>query len=341
MELTNDQKVTIEYFRKRPEILVAGRDGSNSGDDIYTVIRSALDYASAESGKEVDLRLEDGAICMRVYGTGKESEDELSRVIFGPHLQYGRMDTESYVTMRRKTYYTDYPIYFINILSKTFQFTSFMNGRYTTVNCSKGMLVGLEEDVTAEKDGVEISFKLDKECFNGHYSFNVDYIKKAIRYSVARNVGLRVIFEGVTYQSNDGLLGLLMDEIKSEQLYEPVHLVGDGIEIAFTHIEGTTTEIVSFCNTRYTEYGGCHVAALEKVFPKYLMSLSKMKLPHKDVMKGLVCYFGIDIIDPMFGPHHRLATDVVSKYDSNFNHVDGPQISNVLENFLNNEELTN
>ena len=49
MELTNDQKVTIEYFRKRPEILVAGRDGSNSGDDIYTVIRSALDYASAES----------------------------------------------------------------------------------------------------------------------------------------------------------------------------------------------------------------------------------------------------------------------------------------------------
>ena len=115
MRLTNDQKTTIEYFRRRPEILVAGRDGSNSGDDIYTVIRSALDYASAESGKEVDLKLEDGAVCMRVYGTGKESEDELSRVIFGP-LHYGRMDTESYVTMRRKTYYTDYPIYFINIL---------------------------------------------------------------------------------------------------------------------------------------------------------------------------------------------------------------------------------
>jgi topoisomerase-4 subunit B len=243
--------------------------------------------------------------------------------------------------MRRKTYYTDYPIYFINILSETFKFTSFMNGRFTSVNCRKGLPAEIEEGFTSEKDGVVISFLLDKECFNGHYSFNVEHIKKSIRYSVARNDGLRVIFEGVTYQSNDGLLGLLMDEIKSEQLYEPVHLVGDGIEIAFTHIEGTTTEIVSFCNTRYTEYGGCHVAALEKVFPKYLMSLSKIKLPHKDVMKGLVCYFGIDIIDPMFGPHHQLATDVVSKYDSNFNHVDGPQISNVLENFLNNEELTN
>jgi topoisomerase-4 subunit B len=211
-----------------------------------------------------------------------------------------------------------------------------MNGRFTSVNCRKGLPAEIEEGFTSEKDGVVISFLLDKECFNGHYSFNVEHIKKSIRYSVARNDGLRVIFEGVTYQSNDGLLGLLMDEIKSEPLYEPVYLVGDGIEIAFTHIEDTTTEIVSFCNTRYTEYGGCHVAALEKVFPKYLMSLSKIKLPHKDVMKGLICYFGIDIIDPMFGPHHQLATDVVSKYDSDFNHVDGPKISNVLENFLNN-----
>lgn len=336
MILTNDQKNTIEHFRRRPGILVAGRDGSNPGDDIYTIVRSALDYASAESGKEVVLKVEDSTVCLRVYGNAKETEDELSRVIFGPHLHYGRMDTESYVTMRRKTYYTDYPIYFINILSETFKFTSFMNGRYTTVNCSKGRLVGLEKDVTAEKDGVVISFLLDKECFNGHYSFNAEYVKKAIKYSIARNKGLRVVFDGVTYQSNDGLLGLLMDEIKSEPLYEPVYLVGDGIEIAFTHIEGTTTEIVSFCNTRYTEYGGCHVADLEKVFPKYLMSLSKIKLPHKDVMKGLVCYFGIDIIDPEFGPHHQLATDVVSKYDSDFNHVDGPKISNVLENFLNN-----
>ena len=341
MRLTNEQTATIEHFRKRPGMLVAGKDGSNPGDDIYTIIRSTLDYASAESGKEVDLKLVDGTVCLRVYGSGKESEDELSRVIFGPHHPCGRMDTESYVKMHRMTYYTDYPIYFINILSERFRFMSFMNGRFTSVNCRKGLPAGIEEGFTSEKDGVEISFMLDKECFNGHYSFNVDYIKKAIRYSVARNVGLRVIFEGVTYQSNDGLLGLLMDEIKSEPLYEPVHLVGDGIEIAFTHIEGTTTEIVSFCNTRYTEYGGCHVAALEKVFPKYLMSLSKIKLPHKDVMKGLVCYFGIDIIDSEFGPHHQLATDVVSKYDSNFNHVDGPKISNVRENFLNNEELTN
>ena len=53
MELTNDQKATIEYFRKHPGKLVDGRDGSNHGDDLYTIISSVLDYASAESGKEV------------------------------------------------------------------------------------------------------------------------------------------------------------------------------------------------------------------------------------------------------------------------------------------------
>ena len=334
MRLTNDQKAIIEYFRIRPGMLVAGRNGSNSGDDIYTIIRSALDYARAESGKEVDLKLVDSTVSLRVYGSGKESEDELSRVIFGPHLHCGRMDTESYAMMQRKTYYTDYPIYFINILSETFRFTSFMNGRFTTVNCRKGMPAGLEKGIADEKDGVEITFMLDKECFNGHYSFNVEHIKKSIRYSAARNNGLQVIFEGETYQSNDGLLGLLMNEIKSEPLYEPIHLIGDGIEIAFTHVEKPTTEIVSFCNTRYTEYGGCHVAALEKVLPKYLVSLKKVKLPHKESMKGLVCYFGINILDPDFGPHHQLASDVVSKYDSDFNYVDGQKISTVLRKFL-------
>jgi DNA gyrase/topoisomerase IV subunit B len=60
------------------------------------------------------------------------------------------------------------------------------------------MPLGLDEGVTSEKDGIDISFKLDKESFNGHYSFNVDNIKKSIKYSVARNEGLCVSLEGVT-----------------------------------------------------------------------------------------------------------------------------------------------
>ena len=337
MKLTKDQKATIEHFRRRPGMLVAGGEGTNPGDDIYTIIRSAIDFAFAESGKEVELSLIDGTIRIRSYGCGKESEEELSRVIFGPHLQFGMMDTETYALTRRTNYYTAYPIHFINILSEEFKFTSYVSGRYTSISCEKGMPAAVDKGDTCENDGVEISFILDKECFNGYYSFNMEHVKKSIRYSVARNDGLRVVFKGDMYQSNDGLLGLLMDELKAKPLYEPIHLIGDGIEMAFTHVEEPTTEIVSFCNTRYTEYGGCHIAALEKVFPKYLMSLSKIKLSHKDVMKGLVCYFGINVMDPEFGPHHQLATDVVSKYDADFNYVDGPKISTVLENFLNNK----
>ena len=110
MELTNDQKATIEYFRKHPGKLVDGRDGSNHGDDLYTIISSVLDYASAESGKEVVMRLEEDTLCFRVYGKGTKSKEELSRVVLGPPIQFGRMDTESYAQMRRETYYTNYPI---------------------------------------------------------------------------------------------------------------------------------------------------------------------------------------------------------------------------------------
>lgn len=79
MELTNDQKATIEYFRKHPGKLVDGRDGSNHGDDLYTIISSVLDYASAESGKEVVMRLEEDTLCFRVYGKGTKSKEELSK----------------------------------------------------------------------------------------------------------------------------------------------------------------------------------------------------------------------------------------------------------------------
>lgn len=198
MELTNDQKATIEYFRKHPGKLVDGRDGSNHGDDLYTIISSVLDYASVESGKEVVMRLEEDTLCFRVYGKGTKSKEELSRVVLGPPLQFGRMDTESYAQMRRETYYTNYPIYFINILSREFRLISYVDGRFASISCEKGMPLGLDEGVTSEKDGIDISFKLDKECFNGHYSFNVDYIKKSIKYSVARNEGLQVSLEGET-----------------------------------------------------------------------------------------------------------------------------------------------
>lgn len=58
------------------------------------------------------------------------------------------------------------------------------------------MPLGLDEGVTSENDGIDISFKLDKESFNGHYSFNVDYIKKSIKYSVARNEGCKFPLKG-------------------------------------------------------------------------------------------------------------------------------------------------
>lgn len=61
--------------------MVDGRDGSNHDDGLYIIISSFLDYASAESGKEVVMRLEEDTLCFRVYGKGTKSKEELSRVI--------------------------------------------------------------------------------------------------------------------------------------------------------------------------------------------------------------------------------------------------------------------
>ena len=116
MKVTEHQKSEINFFRLRPALLTDSRDGSRVRDGIYKAIKSAMDFVSKESGKEVCLKLNNNTVNIRVYGTGISDQNELSRIVFGPGMS-GRMDSREYVQHHRAYFYNAFPPYFINIIS--------------------------------------------------------------------------------------------------------------------------------------------------------------------------------------------------------------------------------
>ena len=334
MKMTEHQITEIEFFRSRPGLLTDCRDGSCARDGIYKVIQAVLDFLSKESGKDVIIRLEGQKVLVRAYGVGITDPVEQGRILFGPAFA-GMMDVEEYVRHRRSYYYNGFPAYFINILSEDYTFTSFQDGLQYSVNCQKGILAEEKEYPTKERNGVGLYFTLDSEIFK-EYSFNTAHVIQAIKYTVARNEGLRVSFDGELYHYEDGLLGLIKDEVGKNALYEPIHLRDNGIELAFTHIAEPVTEIVSFCNTVHTWDGGSHVSALEEVLPKYLGTFLAERLSAINPMKGLVCYFGINLLDMKFGNGgDTVYAEHMWEYDSDFNENNGNKITDEVESFMN------
>ena len=67
------------------------------------------------------------------------------------------------------------------------------------------------------------------------YEYRTEYIEPLIRNYVYLNVGLAILLNGQRFLSRHGLVDLLNEYMTSENLYEPIHLKGQDIEVVITH----------------------------------------------------------------------------------------------------------
>ena len=77
------------------------------------------------------------------------------------------------------------------------------------------------------------------------------------------NTGLTMLYNGEKFHSENGLYDLLNNEIEEGSTHYPViHLKGEDIEIAMTHMRNQYGESYhSFVNGQHTTMGGTHQAA--------------------------------------------------------------------------------
>ncbi|MFA9290310.1 MAG: toprim domain-containing protein, partial [Solirubrobacteraceae bacterium] len=143
-------------------------------------------------------------------------------------------------------------------------------------------------------------FTPDKDIFL-HFKFRTEYIEKMIRNYVYLNPGLRIIFNGIEYFSENGLKDLLLDLNNEDLVYDIIHLKANDIEVAITHTSRSYSEqYYSFVNGQNTTQGGTHLVAFKEAYVKTIREFFNKNYDPSDIKKSILAAVSIKVIEPIF-----------------------------------------
>src|SRR5437660_3327947 len=295
---------SLEHIRLRTGMYI-GRigDGSHYDDGCYILLKEVIDNAIDEFimgyGKEVQIEIQDKSVVVRDFGRGIP----LGKVI----------DCVSKINTGAK--YNDDVFQFsvglngvgtkaVNALSKEFLVRSVREGEFVEASFKQGKLKNEKKGKAAnEADGTLIRFEPDPDIFK-EVEFKPDHVERRLRHYSYLNSGLKLIFNGKTFQSRNGLLDLVMEDLqadKSEPIYPPLHYSEKTLEFCFTHTNSRFGEtFYAFVNGQYTTDGGTHLSAFREGLLKAVNEHAREKFEGDDVRESMVGAVAIRLKDPVF-----------------------------------------
>jgi DNA gyrase subunit B/topoisomerase-4 subunit B len=192
----------------------------------------------------------------------------------------------------------------VNALSEQFLVRSHRGGEFVEAAFKRGKLKGEKGSKNPkEADGTFIRFTPDPEIFKA-IEFRPELIERRLRHYSYLNTGLKLIYNGQTFQSRNGLLDLVLEDLKgdnSESIYPPLHYSSKMLEFCFTHSNSRYGEtFYSFVNGQYTGDGGTHLSAFREGLLKAVNEYSKGGYEGDDVRECMVGAVAIRLKDPVF-----------------------------------------
>jgi DNA gyrase/topoisomerase IV subunit B len=143
---------------------------------------------------------------------------------------------------------------------------------------------------------------------------------------------LKLILNGKTYVSKNGLLDLLQRKTNADELRYPIiHLKGDDIEVAITHENQYGEEYYSFVNGQFTTQGGTHLAAFREAFVKTIREFYKKDYEPSDIRGSICAAISVRVQEPVF--ESQTKTKLGSQYVSE----GGLSMKNFIAEFLMKE----
>ncbi|MBO7598879.1 MAG: type IIA DNA topoisomerase subunit B [Bacteroidales bacterium] len=333
-EYTDDKIVHLEWnehIRRRPGMYIGKLgDGQSADDGIYVLLKETIDNSIDEFmmgyGKKIEVSIQDSRVVVRDYGRGIP----LGKVVdVASQMNTGAKYDSS--VFKKSVGLNGVGIKAVNALSTNFMIRSFRDGQCKRVVFSKG--VCLEDDpicASNEKNGTETSFIPDKELFV-NYNFLDDYIVPMLKNYTYLNRGLTIVYNGEQYQSKNGLLDLLNENMSTEGIYPIIHLVGQDVEIAMTHNNKFSEEYYSFVNGQHTTQGGTHLMAFREALIKTVRDFYKKEFDVNDIKASIAAAVSIKVEEPVF--ESQTKTKLGSKNMS----PNGESIRNFMMNFVTRE----
>jgi DNA gyrase subunit B/topoisomerase-4 subunit B len=294
---------SLEHIRLRTGMYI-GRigDGSHYDDGCYVLLKEVIDNAIDEfimgAGREVQVTIENGTVMVRDFGRGIP----LGKVV----------DCVSQINTGAK--YNDDVFQFsvglngvgtkaVNALSKDFFVRSHRGGEYFEASFKQGKFKTEKKGKTPDPDGTLIRFEPDPAIFK-ETDFKTEHIERRLRHYSYLNAGLKLIYNGKTFQSRNGLLDLVMEDLAtdgSEAIYPPLHYSEKTLEFCFTHSNSRFGEsFYSFVNGQYTSDGGTHLSAFREGLLKAVNEYGREKFEGDDVRESMVGAVSLRLKDPVF-----------------------------------------
>lgn len=320
-----------EHIRMRPGMYIGKLgDGSSPDDGLYILLKEAIDNSIDEHimghGKEIQINIDDhGRVEVRDYGRGiplGKLYDCAAQINTG-----AKYDSEAF---KKSVGLNGVGIKAVNALSDFFEIQAWREGQTKALEFSRGELtVDMKKSRRdAGDDGTRLSFEVDRKIFPARARFREAIVEKMCRYYSYLNPALTVRFNGKRFRSKDGLLDLLREEMESTALYEPIHLIGKDIEIAFTHSADSGEEYYSFVNGQNTSQGGTHLAAFREALVQVVRSFYKKQYDPSDIRAGIEAAICVRIVEPVFESQTK------TKLGSTTIAPEGESLRSFIGNFL-------
>lgn len=320
-----------EHIRRRPGMYIGKLgDGSNSDDGIYVLLKEVLDNSIDEYmmgfGRQITVDVTDTSVTVRDFGRGVplgKLIDVAAKMNTG-----GKYDSKAF---KKSVGLNGVGIKAVNALSINFTIASYRDGQMREAKFSEGELIS-ETGLTAtdEPNGTFVYFTPDSSIFKD-YRFREEFIIPLLKNYTFLNTGLTIIFNGKRFVSRNGLLDLLKENMTNEPLYQPIHLKGDDIEVAFTHANQYGEEYYSFVNGQHTTQGGTHLTAFKEALGRTLKDYYGKSFEYSDTRNGIVAAIAIKVEEPVFESQTK------TKLGSRDIGPDGPTVAKFISDFIKKE----
>ena len=337
----------VEHIRKRPGMYI-GRlgNGDDQGDGIYVLLKEVVDNSIDEFsmgfGKQIQINVTEKEAVVRDFGRGIPLNSVVKAV--SVLNTGGKYDTKGY---KKSVGLNGVGLKAVNALSEYFYVEAYRDGMSSYAEFRLGKLVDSGQRPTKEKNGTMVKFTPDEHLFVG-YTFQMEIIESMMKNYSYLKKGLTLNFNGTSYKSENGLLDLIKDNISETPLYEPIHLIGEDVEIVLTHGNSYGENIASFVNGQNTRDGGTHLAAMREAISKTLKefykTFAKKDFAPEDIRQGIIGAISIQIQEPNFEGQTKTKLGSTYMWESDIENADGSHTYDqgpTIRSFVNDFVKTN
>ncbi len=306
-------------------------DGSSADDGIYVLLKEVIDNCIDEyvmgHGKQIDISVKDGVVEVRDYGRGiplGKVVECVSQINTG-----GKYDSKAF---KKSVGLNGVGTKAVNALSDYFKVQSVREGKAKIAEFHQGEITKDHKlQNISEDNGTLVTFRPDGTIFK-KYSFRTEYLETQLWNYAYLNAGLKINFNGKTYQSKRGLLDMLTNKTQAETLRYPIiHLMGEDIEIAMSHGNHYGEQYYSFVNGQNTTQGGTHLNAFKESIVNVVRKFYNKNYDAKDIRSSIVAAVSVRVEEPVFESQTK------TKLGSLDIGPDGPSVRKFVNDFLEKE----